>query len=133
MKFFDPKVPDYAAVNSCVKLAHKVANKKTKGFINAVLRNLVRRNKENNKWFKELESKRGWLSIPNWIEKRWIKNFGEEVVIKSAEFFNQSPKIFLRCDGLRNSIKANISFLEKEGIKTKLFSPNFLMVKIRWI
>ena len=91
---FDSKVPDYAAVDSSVKLAHKVTNKKTKGFINAVLRKLIRYNKENDNWQKQLESKRGWLSIPNWIEKRWIKNFGKEGLIKSAEFFNQSPKIF---------------------------------------
>ena len=30
---FDSKVPDYAAVDTSVKLAHKVTNKKTKGFI----------------------------------------------------------------------------------------------------
>ena len=127
--FFDHKVPDYAAVNSCVTLADKVTNRKTKGFTNAVLRNLIRHNRENKKWHIELESKRGWLSIPGWIEKRWIKNFGKEIVIKSAKFFNQSQKIFLRCDGLQSSIKKNISFLEKEGIKTELFSPNFLMVR----
>ena len=30
--------------------------------------------------------------------------------------------------GYKNSIKKKISLLEKEGIKTELFSPNFLMV-----
>ena len=127
--FFDPKVPDYAAVNSCVTLAHKVTNRKTKGFTNAVLRKFIRHNTENNKWQFELESKGGWLSIPNWLEKRWIKNFGKEVVMKLAEFFNQSPITYLRCDGLQSSIKKNISYLKKEGIKTELFSTNFLMVR----
>ena len=45
--FFDSKVPDYAAVDSSVRLAHKFTNKKTKGFANAVLRKLVR--EKNNK------------------------------------------------------------------------------------
>ena len=50
--FFDSKVPDYAAVDSSVRLANKVTNKKTKGFTNAVLRKLIRYNKENNNWLK---------------------------------------------------------------------------------
>ena len=126
--FFDSKVPDYAAVDSSVRLAHNVTNKKTKGFTNAVLRKLIRYNKENYNWHKELESERGWLSIPDWIEKRWMKNFGKENVIKSAKFFNQAPKVFLRCDGSQKKIKKNKSSLEKEGIKTELFSSNFLIV-----
>ncbi len=126
--FFDSKVPDYAAVDSSVRLANKVTNKKTKGFTNAVLRKLIRYNKENKNWYKVLERKRGWLSIPNWIQKRWMNNFGKKSVIKLAEFFNQSPKIFLRCDGFKNSIKKKKFLLEKEGIKTELFSSNFLMV-----
>ncbi len=125
---FDSKVPDYAAVDTSVKLAHKVTNKKTKGFTNAVLRKLIRYNKENVNWYKELESKKGWLSIPSWIEKRWLKNFGKQGLIKLIEFCNQSPKTFLRCDGLKSSMRQNKYLLEKEGIKTKLFSSNFLMV-----
>ena len=39
---FDHKVPDYASVDSSVNLARKFTNKKTTGFTNAVLRNLVR-------------------------------------------------------------------------------------------
>lgn len=126
--FFDSKIPNYAAVDSSVRLANKVSNRKTKGFTNAVLRKLIRYNKENHNWHKELESKRGWLSIPYWIEERWMKNFGKENVIKSAKFFNQPPKVYLRFDELHRSIKKNKSLLEKEGIRTKLFSPNFLIV-----
>ena len=56
--FFDSKVPNYAAVNSSVNIANKVTNKKTKGFANAVLRKLVRQNKKNATWYKELEGKK---------------------------------------------------------------------------
>ena len=56
---FDRKVPDYAAVDSSVNLAHKFSNKKTTGFINAVLRNLVRKKNNDNNWYEELKYKVG--------------------------------------------------------------------------
>ena len=55
---FDSKVPDYAAVDSCVRLANKVTNKKTKGFTNAVLRKLIRHNKENNNWHRRIRKQK---------------------------------------------------------------------------
>ena len=57
---FDQKVPDYAAVDSSVKLAHKFTSKKTIGFTNAVLRNLVRVKDNDHNWYKGLKCKSGW-------------------------------------------------------------------------
>ena len=127
--FFDSKVPNYAAVNSSVNIANKVTNKKTKGFANAVLRKLVRQNKKNATWYKELERKKGWLSIPSWMENRWMRNFGKKSVIKLVDFCNQPAKTFLRCDGSPSLMKKNISLLDKAGIDTELFSHQFLLVK----
>ena len=126
---FDPKVPDYAAVDSCVNLARKFANKKTIGFTNAVLRNLVRKKNKDNNWYKELKYKSGWSSIPSWMEKRWLGNFGEKNLFKLIEFINQPPITFLRCDSDSISMEKNIDLLEAEGIETQLFSYNFLMVQ----
>ena len=126
---FDPKVPDYAAVDSCVNLARKFANKKTIGFTNAVLRNLVREKNKDNDWYKELKYKSGWSSIPSWMEKRWLVNFGEKNLFKLIEFINQPPITFLRCDSVSISMEKKIRLLETEGIETQLFSNNFLMVK----
>ena len=126
---FDSKVPDYAAVDSSVNLAHKFANKKTIGFTNAVLRNLVRKKNKNNNWYKELELKSGWFSIPSWIEKRWLINFGKKNLVKLIKFINQTPRIFVRCDNVFNSMEKNIRLLELEGIKSKLFSNNFLIIQ----
>ena len=126
---FDPKVPDYAAVDSCVNLARKFANKKTIGFTNAVLRNLVRKKNKDINWYEELKYKSGWFSIPSWMEKRWLVNFGEKNLSKLIEFINQPPTTFLRCDSFSNSMEKNIRLLEAEGIGTQLFSNNFLMVQ----
>ena len=126
---FDPKVPDYAAVDSSVNLSHQFTNKKTIGFTNAVLRNLVRKIDNDNNWHKELKYKSGWSSIPSWMEKRWLANFGKNSFLKLIEFINQPPKTFLRCDNVSNSMDKNIHLLEQEGIKTELYLNDFLIVQ----
>ena len=54
-----------------------------------------------------------------------MRNFGKEERYKLADFFNQSAKTFLRCDGSPSLMQKNISLLEKEGIETELFSHQF--------
>ena len=125
---FDNKVPDYAAVNCSVNLAQKYSNKKTIGFTNAVLRKLVREKNNNDNWFKELKHKEGWSSVPLWMEKRWLVNFGEKGLSKLIDFINKPPENFVRCDFDYNLMDKNISLLEAEGIKTEIHSNNFLKV-----
>ena len=125
---FDNKVPDYAAVDSSVNLAHKFTNKKTIGFTNAVLRNLVREKDNDHHWYRELKCKSGWSSIPLWMEKRWQKNFGKRNLAKLIEFINQPSEVFIRCDIDSDSMEKNIRSLEAEGIKTELYSNSFLKI-----
>ena len=125
---FDHKVPDYAAVDSSVNLAHKFTNKKTIGFTNAVLRNLVRTKDKDHSWYEELKCKVGWSSVPVWMEKRWLVNFGQKKLDKLIEFINQPSETFIRCDIDSNSMEKNIRLLEEDGIKTELYSNNFLKI-----
>ena len=125
---FDHKVPDYAAVDSSVNLAHKFTNKKTIGFTNAVLRNLVRTKDKDHNWYEELKCKVGWSSVPVWMEKRWLVNFGQKKLDKLIEFINQPSETFIRCDIDSNSMEKNIRLLEEDGIKTELYSNNFLKI-----
>ena len=74
---YDKLVPNYASVDSSVKMAHKFLSRKSVGFTNAVLRNLIRKKDSNKYWFKLLEAKSGWSSIPQWLEKRWLKQYGQ--------------------------------------------------------
>ena len=125
---FDHKVPDYAAVDSSVNLARKFTNKKTIGFTNAVLRNLVRKKDNDHNWCEGLKYKVGWSSVPAWMEKRWLVNFGKKNLAKLIEFINQPSDTFIRCDTDSNSMEKNIRLLEADGIKTELFSNNFLKI-----
>ena len=125
---FDHKVPDYAAVDSSVNLAHKFTNKKTIGFTNAVLRSLVRKKDNDHNWYEGLKYKVGWSSVPVWMEKRWLVNFGKKNLAKLIEFINQPSDTFIRCDTDSNSMEKKIRLLEADGIKTELFSNNFLKI-----
>jgi 16S rRNA (cytosine967-C5)-methyltransferase len=125
---FDHKVPDYAAVDSSVNLARKFTNKKTIGFTNAVLRSLVRKKDNNPNWYEGLKYKVGWSSVPVWMEKRWLVNFGEKNLAKLIEFINQPSDTFIRCDTDSNCTEKKIRLLEADGINTELFSNNFLKI-----
>ena len=125
---FDHKVPDYAAVDSSVNLAHAFTNKKTTGFINAVLRNLVRKKDNDHNWYDGLKHKVGWSSVPAWMEKRWLVNFGEKNLSKLIEFINQPSDTFIRCDTDSISMDKKIRLLEADRIKTELYSNNFLKI-----
>ena len=125
---FDHKVPDYAGVDSSVNLARKFTNKKTIGFTNAVLRNLVRKKDNDHNWCEGLKYKVGWSSVPVWMEKRWLVNFGKKNLAKLIEFINQPSDTFIRCDTDSNSMEKKMRLLEADGIKTELFSNNFLKI-----
>ena len=64
-------VPDAAACNEAVKLAQKKGFSSLKGFVNGVLRNIVR-NKENISYH-SLSVK---YSMPDWIVNLWTEQLG---------------------------------------------------------
>ncbi|PLX70618.1 MAG: hypothetical protein C0602_03670 [Denitrovibrio sp.] len=66
---FMDDIPDYAAVNESVTLVQP--NKKS--FVNAVLRNLIRRKEEFQANYSVRED------FPGWFVKRWEKRLGEDL------------------------------------------------------
>jgi 16S rRNA (cytosine967-C5)-methyltransferase len=111
-------VSDYAAVNETVNLAKKY-DKKSSGFINAILRNVIR-NKED---IREVDKKdtveylSTKYSYNPWIIKNWTKNFGkeftEELLVSNAE----RPIIYLRTNTLIISRDELIEKLKEQGLK----------------
>jgi len=78
---FHDRVPDSAAVNEGVKLARIVGLSGASGFLNAVLRNLVR-GKDSTAWPKRDEDLRRYLHVmgnmPLWLVEKLIAIYGEE-------------------------------------------------------
>ena len=56
----DDNTPNYATVDSLVNLTKSISNRKSAGFINAVLRKLVRKNTHNPDWINSLSNYSEW-------------------------------------------------------------------------
>lgn len=114
---FLDSISDYAAVNETVKLSKKY-DKKSSGFINAILRNEIR-NKDTIMDITEEDSVK-YLSIKysynSWIIKNWIDNFGQEFTEDLLEANNEKPSIYIRTNTLKVSREELIEKLNQEGI-----------------
>ena len=75
-------VPDSAACNEAAKLAAKKGFSTLKGFVNGVLRNIVR-NKEQLPYPDKEKDLETYLSVtysmPVWIVKLWLEQLGKEM------------------------------------------------------
>ena len=111
---FLDRVPDSAAVNEGVKLCKVVGMESASGFINAVLRNLVR-GKEDIGWPKKEEDLRAYLSImasvPMWLVDRVIADYGAE----------EAEKILMHRETAHNVVvRPNFTMLTDEKLEKLL-------------
>lgn len=64
-------VPDYAVVDTAVRLADELGMSRQKGFVNAVLRRVAENYRE---WMGKQDEVR--LNIPDWLMRQWIADYG---------------------------------------------------------
>ena len=129
---FMDKVPSSAAVNEAVKLSKKVGAYKSSGYINAVLRNLVR---NDLKYSLPDESDRvKYLSVkyscPEFLVEKWLKQYGKDNVIGILEGLAERPPLTIRVNTLKTTKEQLISSLKKEGVDVTdvEFLPNALNI-----
>lgn len=91
------KIPESAAVNECVELAKQY--KCNASFINAVLRNLIRK-KDDISLPDDLEIK---YSVPNELISMWIKAYGEQNTLKILESAQEKSKIYCRINNTKTT------------------------------
>ncbi len=118
--YFLDKVPPHAAVSECVSLAKKVSFGKTPGFINAVLRSIIREGKRDLSELKKDKVK--YLSVkysyPEDLTKFFINNFGKRAEsIMSAG--NETPPLCVRVNTLKTTKEELKNMLEKVEIRTE--------------
>jgi 16S rRNA (cytosine967-C5)-methyltransferase len=83
-------VPPHAAVGETVGLAPK----RTRGFVNAVLRRVARLSVEEMSW----PSEGARLSYPDWMVERFRAELGDDAV-PALERMNEPPPVTTRADG----------------------------------
>lgn len=117
--FYMDQVPDSAACNEAVKLAVKYKMQNLKGFVNGVLRNIIR-NKENIEYplkedFVQYASVR--YSMPEWIVESFVREYGKENTENILQsFFRNEEQLSVRCTLSRYTIEQIRETLEEQGV-----------------
>ena len=119
------KIPDYAAVNESVDMAPR----RSRGFVNAVLREFLRRRDSgriDGMLPCEKEDKLKYLSVkysfPEELCERFCNLYGLERTKRILEIFNCPPKLTLRINTLKVSREEYLKLLEAAGIEYTLSS-----------
>lgn len=120
IKYMDT-VPASAACNEAVKLAQKKGFYSLKNFVNGVLRSVVRGidtveypNPANTMEYLSVK-----YSMPRWIVKKWVDEFGAEVTeLMLADFLKTRPLI-VRFKTNRMDPQEIIDSLTRQGVTVK--------------
>ena len=127
---FLDKIPKSAAVNESVNLCKKYGYKSV-GFVNAILRKVDKSDYEEFKKIKDNNERISKMySMPEWIVKKLVKQYGisktEEICINS----NLKPTITIRVNSLKNTIEELKQKLDERKILWEdAQTPNFLHLK----
>lgn len=116
---FLDKVPDFAAVNEAVNLS-KIHCKRASGFINGVLRSMIR-NKENIKMPDSKKEFEKFLSVkyshPQWMVERFLDYFSKDFTENLLKVNNEIPKLYIRVNTLKASIEDVVNLLKEKNIQ----------------
>lgn len=114
------KVPESAAVNEAVNLAKQGIAVKASGFINGVLRTLIRQ-KDALEFPDELSEKSADLSVlyscPEWLISLWNKSYGIDVTKKLLKSLSDAPPIYIRVNNLQTNIQYLLNEFKQTGVK----------------
>ena len=130
---FMDKIPNSAVVNESVKLAKNLRLNKSSGFINAVLRNFIRKeyqytlpDKRQNKLFYYSVA----YSLPENIVRLWINAYGEETAVDIMENLTGRVPVYVRVNTLKTDGKTLQHSFETHGIKADfIYGENTLVLQ----
>ncbi len=101
---FLDRVPDYAAVDSSVRMVKKMAGPRLGNYVNGVLRAATRKRDALDFPDRSADPVK-WLSVtrsfPEWMLQRWMKRYGLADTIRYCEMTNRIPAITLRVNTLK--------------------------------
>ncbi|KDR94032.1 16S rRNA (cytosine967-C5)-methyltransferase [Peptoclostridium litorale DSM 5388] len=126
-------VKDFAAVNESVELAKKF-KPQTAGFVNAVLRNLIR-SKGSIKMPSEKKNPAKYLSVKysyeEWIADEWIKTYGVEFTKELMMSNMERPSIYIRTNTLKTTREQLLQMLSEQGIECEAVGMAAEAIRVR--
>lgn len=119
LKYMD-KVTEPAACNESVELAKKYSNPGSAKFVNGVLRTMIREPEKA-----AFPSGKGHATTalalkemhPEWLVRRWIKEFGYDEAEWLCQFDNRQPHLCIRTNTLRTSRSELLLTLLSYGVE----------------
>jgi len=129
-----PDIPAFAVLNTSAELAKKHNHKGLVAYVNGVLRNYSRKNQiqtatpiiTSEQSTKELSVS---YSIPEWLIKRWLQNYGQQEMLVLLNYFNKQPDIVLRTNRQLNSTAVLADLLQSKNIATR----TVIYCQIAWL
>lgn len=115
---FMNKIPDSAAVNEAVKIIKNSKFKHLSGFVNGVLRNILRDDivLPNGNDIKSLGIR---YSCPDWIIESFVNDYGIDNTIALLDASLESPPVMLRVNTLKTTKNELCEILFNEGVSTR--------------
>ncbi len=130
--FFTDRIPAFAIVDEAVKLV-KTVHPTASGLINAILRNVIRREKEIF-WPQIEQDPAVHISVchshPLWLVKQWIVLFGLQETLDICSANNEIPPLSVRVNRLRGTREEVMLRLQESGfnVTETQFSPDGLVL-----
>lgn len=120
------RIPDSAVCNEAVNLAVKRKFQGLKGFVNGVLRTIVR--EKNNLTFPD-DSIR--YSVPKWLYEMWKEKYDEETLRRMLQSFLENSRLTVRCNLYKASREQIVASLQQQGVTVTVteYIPEMLHLK----
>lgn len=114
--FFMDKVPHSAACNESVKLAEHYGHQGSKGFVNGILRTVVRQTEGNieNVKFPSMAERYGY---PAWMVDMLAEDYGGETVEQMLQAYGEPARFSIRTNRLKCTREQLLERLEESGIR----------------
>lgn len=127
------RVPHRAAVHEAVEIARQFGHEGVAKFANGLLRRVVRERddilypSEESDLVEHIGVK---YSFPAWIVEHWLDWLGREETFALCQAMNKPPKMHIRVNTLKTSLKAVQAYLEEKGVAVSLgkYAPDILEV-----
>lgn len=149
---YSPATPSYSVVNEAVNNAKRAGGKKQTGFVNAVLRQVVRHIANRRTQLSSAGPRRTLVqtldqgcefdvdflpdpntslpaylsvcfSLPVWLVDEWIEAFGPEETRRICLGSNRRPSVYIRVHTLRTNAQDLQGRFEQAGIQAKIVPP----------
>ncbi|GAA0358823.1 16S rRNA (cytosine(967)-C(5))-methyltransferase RsmB [Bacillus horti] len=114
------RIPSHAVVHEAVEIAKKKGHRGISGMVNGVLRSFLRTPLRSTETIKDDVTRLGMeTSHPDWMIKRWVKQFGWEKTKQLCEDNNRPPQVTIRTNTIKDSRAELIEKLQEEGFEVK--------------